>query len=133
MKTYKCNGKFYSKCRFGFPQPTKSDIMINDVVDCLAVQKNHQPRKRLYHLRRNADEVRVNDYNPALLQANEANVDVHYIGHLGSRLPYYITNYMTKHERSEHSVRRLRCLARCTVDSDILNCAVPESVRVRKR
>ena len=101
MKTYKCNGKFYSKCRFGFPRPTKSDIMINDVVDCLAVQKNNQPRKRLYHLRRNADEVRVNDYNPALLLANEANVDVQYIGHLGSRLPYYITDYMTKHERSE--------------------------------
>ena len=46
-------------------------------------------------------ELYINDYNPALLLANQANVDVQYIGHLGSRLPYYITDYMTKNERSE--------------------------------
>jgi len=33
--------------------------------------------------------------------ANQANVDIQYIAHLGSRLPYYITDYVTKHERSE--------------------------------
>lgn len=43
----------------------------------------------------------MNDYNPALLLANQANVDIQYIAHLGSRLPYYITDYVTKHERSE--------------------------------
>ena len=28
-------------------------------------------------------------------------MDVQYIGHMGSRLPYYITQYMTKREKSE--------------------------------
>ena len=60
-----------------------------------------QPRKRLYHLPRTAEESHINNYNPALLLANQANVDVQYIAHLGSRLPYYITDYVTKNERSE--------------------------------
>ena len=101
IKTYKRNGKFYKKCRFGFPRPTKSEIEINDVIDCPAVGKNNQPRKRVYHVVRKSEEIYVNDYNPALLLANQANVDVQYIGHAGSRLPYYISDYITKHERSE--------------------------------
>jgi len=100
-KTYKHNGKFFKKCRFGFPRPVRSNFQMNDVVDCLAVSKNKQPRKRLYHLPRSQDEQYINDYNAALLLANQANVDVQYIGHLGSRLPYYITDYMTKREKSE--------------------------------
>jgi len=101
IKTYKRNGRFYKKCRFGFPRPTKSEIQINDVIDCLAISKNRQPRKRVYHIVRQHDEQFINDYNPALLLANQANVDVQYIGHTGSRLPYYISDYITKHERSE--------------------------------
>ena len=33
--------------------------------------------------------------------ANQANVDVQYIAHMGSRLPYYITDYVTKNESCE--------------------------------
>ena len=65
------------------------------------MSKTKKSRKRLYHLTRSPDESFINDYNPALLLANQANVDVQYIGHVGSRLPYYITEYITKHERSE--------------------------------
>jgi len=101
QKSYKHNGKFFKKCRFGFPRPAKHNTELNDPVDCLAMSKSKQPRKRLYHLTRSSDESQINDYNPALLLANQANVDVQYIGHVGSRLPYYITEYMTKHERSE--------------------------------
>lgn len=101
QKSYKQNGQFFKKCRFGFPRPVKGKSELNDPLDCLAALKNKQPRKRLYHLQRTADEIKINDYNPALLLANQANIDVQYIGHLGSRLPYYITEYMTKHERSE--------------------------------
>jgi len=100
-KSYKRQGVFYKKCRFRFPRPARTEVEINDVIDCLAFSKNKQPRKRLYHLPRNKSEQYVNDYNPALLLANQANVDVQYIGHLGSRLPYYITDYIAKHERSE--------------------------------
>jgi len=101
QKSFKNNGKFFKKCRFGFPRPVKKETELSDPLDCLAVLKTKQPRKRLYHLHRTPDEVNINDYNPALLLANQANVDVQYIGHAGSRLPYYITEYMAKHERSE--------------------------------
>jgi len=100
-KSYKRQGSFYKKCRFGFPRPVRAEIEVSDVIDCMAISRNKQPRKRLYQLPRNDSEQYVNDYNPALLLANQANVDVQYIGHLGSRLPYYITDYITKHERSE--------------------------------
>ena len=101
QKSYKRNGRFCKKCRFGFPRTPKEETQIHNLIDCLAVAKNKQPRKRLYQLRRSSDEVKINDYNPALLLANQANVDIQYIGHLGSRLPYYITSYITKNERSE--------------------------------
>ena len=101
MKTYKRGFKYYEKCCFGFPRPTTPELILHDVIDCLAVSKSKQPRKRLYNLLRNKTEAFINDYNPALLLANQANVDVQYIGHLGSRLPYYITEYITKYERSE--------------------------------
>ena len=52
-------------------------------------------------MQRNEDELNINDYNAALLLASQSNVDIQYIGHIGSRLPYYITSYITKHERSE--------------------------------
>ena len=96
-----CVGKFYRKCRFGFPRKVTEDTELNDVIDCLAVNQTKQPSKRLYHLKRSQQESTINDYNSALLLANQANVDVQYIGHTGSRLPYYITDYMTKHERCE--------------------------------
>ena len=101
QKTYKHGGKFYRKCRFGFPRKVTEDTELNDVIDFLAVNQAKQPRKRLYHLKRSQQETTINDYNSALLLANQANVDVQYIGHTGSRLPYYITDYMTKHERCE--------------------------------
>ena len=102
-KTFKKGNRFFKKCRFGFPRPVRSQLELNDVIDCLAVNRDSKkrPRKRIYNLARAKDETYINDYNPALLLANQANVDVQYIGHLGSRLPYYITDYMTKHERAE--------------------------------
>ena len=100
-KIFKHKDKFFQKCRFGFPRPAEMETKINNVVDCLAVNRATQPRKRLYHLKRTDSETRINDYNAALLLANQANVDVQYIGHTGSRLPYYITDYMTKQERCE--------------------------------
>ena len=101
LKSYRRNGQFYRKCRFGFPRPLRATTELNDVIDCLAVNQMKQPRKRLYNVQRTEDETRINDYNPALLLASQSNVDVQYIGHTGSRLPYYITSYITKHERCE--------------------------------
>jgi len=58
-------------------QPEKKhNTELNDLVDCLAVSKTKQPWKRLYHLTRSPDASQINDYNMALLLANQANVDV---------------------------------------------------------
>jgi len=78
-KVYKQNNKFYKKCRFGFPRPSKTGLELNDVTDCLAVNTKKQPRKRLYYLARKTDESAINGYNRALLLANQANADVQYI------------------------------------------------------
>ena len=101
LESYRRNGQFYRKCRFGFPRALRATTELNDVIDCLAVNQTKQPRKRLYNLQRTEEETRINDYNPALLLASQSNVDVQYVGHTGSRLPYYITSYITKHERCE--------------------------------
>ena len=66
-KIYKHKDKFFQKCRFGFPRPAEMETKINDVVDCLAVNRVTQPRKPLYHLKRTDMETRINDYNPAVL------------------------------------------------------------------
>ena len=71
------------------------------MIECLAVNKTTQQQKRLYHLQRNKNEVTINDYNAALLLASQSKVDVQYIGHVVSRLSYYITSYITKHKLSE--------------------------------
>jgi len=101
QKTYKHNGKFYRKCRFGIPRPVREETELNDAIECMAAGYNKKARKRLYHLKRKESEQKINDYNAALLIANQANVDIQFIGHMGSRLPYYITDYITKHERVE--------------------------------
>ena len=63
--------------------------------------KPQKKRKRIYDIARTDKERYINDYNPSLLLANLSNVDVQCIGHIGSKLPYYITDYMTKGEKSE--------------------------------
>jgi len=57
MKSFKAKGKFYKKCRFGFPRPVKEEFHLNDIIDYVAVSKSKQPRKRIYHMRRGPEEV----------------------------------------------------------------------------
>jgi hypothetical protein len=58
-------------------------------------------RKRIYGIARTDKERYVNDYNTSLVSANMSNADVQYIGHIESKLPYYITDYMTKGAKAE--------------------------------
>ena len=99
-KSYLKNGIFFKKCSFGFPRPLKTNTQLNDAIDCLAVSKAKQPRKRLYHIKRSPDEQFINDYNPALLLANQANINVQYLGSFSSRVPEYVVDYIMKSERS---------------------------------
>ena len=97
-KLYKRNNHFYQKCLFGFCKASKHQLQFNDVIDCLAMTVRRRPESVLF----THGEMLINDCNAALLLANQANDDIQYIGHLGSRLLYYITDYLTKHEGSEY-------------------------------
>jgi len=37
----------HEKCRIGFPRQSKTELELNDVINCLAVNSKKQPRKRL--------------------------------------------------------------------------------------
>jgi len=71
-KVYKQNNKFYKKCRIGFPRPSKTELQLNDVIDCLAVNSKKQPRKRLHNLARKMDESDINDYTSTNTLASNA-------------------------------------------------------------
>uniref|UniRef100_A0A1X7TTM4 Helitron helicase-like domain-containing protein n=1 Tax=Amphimedon queenslandica TaxID=400682 RepID=A0A1X7TTM4_AMPQE len=88
-------GKTYvSRCRFDFPRPVRDSICINDVENSL------KSCNKIYYLKRNEKEVRVNDYNPLLLKLWRANMDLHYIAERSLSLTEYVTGYVTKAEKS---------------------------------
>ena len=67
-------GKTYvSRCRFDFPRPVRDSICINDIENSL------KSCNKIYYLKRDEKEVRVNDYNPLLLKLCHANMDLQYI------------------------------------------------------
>jgi len=104
-KSFKRNGQFYKKCWFGFLRPVKEQTEINDVIECLAVNKTTQQQKRFHQLQRNENEVAINDCSAALMLASQSNVDIQYIGHVGSKLPYCITSYI----KNMNAVCRMGC------------------------
>ena len=55
--------------------------------------------KRIYHLKRSEEEVRVNDYNPLLLLLWKANIDVSFTSECSLALADYVSGYVTKAER----------------------------------
>uniref|UniRef100_A0A1X7VG12 Helitron helicase-like domain-containing protein n=1 Tax=Amphimedon queenslandica TaxID=400682 RepID=A0A1X7VG12_AMPQE len=88
-------GKTYvSRCRFDFPRPVRDSICINDVENSL------KSCNKIYYLKQNEKEVRVNDYNPLLLKLWRANMDLQYIAERSLSLTEYVTAYVTKAEKS---------------------------------
>lgn len=57
-------------CRFGFPRP------INEVTECLGPDETLANNGRFSVLKRSADEIMVNNYNPTLLKLWKANMDI---------------------------------------------------------
>uniref|UniRef100_A0A1X7SQ91 Helitron helicase-like domain-containing protein n=1 Tax=Amphimedon queenslandica TaxID=400682 RepID=A0A1X7SQ91_AMPQE len=89
-------GKTYvSGCQFHFPRPVRDTICIN------AVENSLKSCNKIYHLKQNEKEVRVNDYNPLLLKLWRANMDLQYIAERSLSLTEYVTGYVTKAEKSQ--------------------------------
>uniref|UniRef100_A0A1X7V8N1 Helitron helicase-like domain-containing protein n=1 Tax=Amphimedon queenslandica TaxID=400682 RepID=A0A1X7V8N1_AMPQE len=75
---------YLSRCRFDFPRPVRDSICINDVENSL------KSCNKLYYLKRNEKEVRVNDNNPLLLTLWRANIDLQYIADRSLSLTEYV-------------------------------------------
>jgi ATP-dependent DNA helicase PIF1 len=102
MRTYKTDaGASRKRCRFGFPRAVKAHATLNDAFSSMRHRQKGKSSKRLYELKRTEAESRTNDYNPALLLALGANVDVQYIGESSWSLAKYVTSYITKAEKVE--------------------------------
>ena len=82
------------KCQFSFPRPECDAFHLHDPA------KAHARDRRLYDLPRTSDEIRVNDYNAALLLTWKANIDVSFVADAAHGLANYVAGYTTKGERS---------------------------------
>jgi len=82
-----------------------SHITVKLLVESLKFVHNIEP-KYLSNRRGHFQGVWLKDHRPTGQTTgqwgNQGNVDVQYTGHLGSWLPYYITDYISKHEHLEH-------------------------------
>lgn len=93
-------GKFLKVCRFGFSRPISSTFVMRNVATSIHGRRKLKLKSRLYDLHRTAEEIDINDYNPAIMMAWQGNMDIQFIGEKSSALSYYITKYTTKAEKS---------------------------------
>ncbi|CAH0382899.1 unnamed protein product [Bemisia tabaci] len=87
-------------CRFDFPRAITKEFILRDVPTAVAGRRNLCTRTRLYDLPRLEGEVRVNDYNAAILLVWTGNIDIQYIGETSAIIGKYISKYQTKAEKS---------------------------------
>ena len=85
---------FITRCRFSFPRQPCDVAQLNPVEECL------KSRNKIYQLCRTAVEAVVNDYNPTLLLAWKANMDIQFVAESSLALANYVTAYVTKPEKS---------------------------------
>uniref|UniRef100_A0A1X7UP52 Uncharacterized protein n=1 Tax=Amphimedon queenslandica TaxID=400682 RepID=A0A1X7UP52_AMPQE len=62
------------------------------------VQQSMKAEKRIYHLKRSEEEVRVIDYNPLLLLLWKVKIDVYFTSECSLALTDYVSGYVTKAE-----------------------------------
>ncbi|XP_044005441.1 uncharacterized protein LOC122850347 [Aphidius gifuensis] len=94
-------GKIIKRCRFGFPRPVTDTFVLRDPAIAIANHRQSRSKDKLYDLPRTEDEKNINDYNPAIVAVWEGNMDIQYVGEITSSIVFYITKYITKHERSK--------------------------------
>ena len=87
-------------CRFSFPRAVRTRPILHTVESSIASRKDKSYRKRLYELKRNEHEVRVNDYNPVILAMWRGNMDITFVSEKSTMLPRYIAKYQSKSPRS---------------------------------
>ena len=88
-------------CRYGFPRAVQDHPVLNGLEKTVKESAKGRGVAKLYGLRRTELERYVNDYNPAILLAWNANVDVQFVGESKLILNKYITGYITKGEHQQ--------------------------------
>ncbi|XP_078586291.1 uncharacterized protein LOC144868192 [Branchiostoma floridae x Branchiostoma japonicum] len=91
--TQTCQKKSHSQCRFNYPRPQRDLTTINntdttDIYNC---------KRRFYDLQRQNTEIYINAYNPTLLRAWAANLDVQLVSS-SHATAQYISTYVAKSE-----------------------------------
>ena len=79
-----------SLCRFNFPRPPSIETKIKPSINPIA-------SKSFYETRRKAEEAWVNPYNPTILQAWQANMDIQFVGSVFA-IALYVCSYVCKAE-----------------------------------
>lgn len=92
--------QFLTRCRAGFPRQVTTETTVLKLEESLKSRSSGKRVKKLYDLRRSAREQYINDYNPAILLAWKANMDIQYVGEKSGILNHYITSYQFKFENA---------------------------------
>ena len=103
LRTISTTTGYKKACRFGFPRKVTSKFILYDVIKAILGRISSGFNKRLYHLPRREEEIRINDYNPILLALWIGNMDIQFIGDATYSLVQYITKYLTKADKSHLS------------------------------
>lgn len=104
-----------SLCRFNFPRPPSMQTKIKPNINPIA-------SKSFYETRRKPEEAWVNPYNPAILQAWQANMDIQFVGSVFA-IALYVCSYVCKAEPA-----RLRQAV-----NDVINTLKNNSCGISKR
>ena len=107
---HRCNGYctrriqtktgFKSICRFSFPCLQRDSLQMHKTKTAIINRRKLKKHSRLYDLPRKANELFINDYNPAIQLVWEGNTDIQFIADSFQIIIDYITKYITKMEKS---------------------------------
>lgn len=92
-------------CRFGFPRQMTNTTKLN----LENRPYSHLPgmRGKLYNIQRSEHEIYINDYNPPILSATNANMDIQFVSDIHTSMIDYVTAYSSKGENKCSSGKRI--------------------------
>ena len=103
-------------CRFNFPTPPSAQTKIKP-------KSNPIASKSFYETKRNPEEAWVNPYNPTILQAWQANMDIQFVGSVFA-IALYVCSYVCKAE--------LARLKKAAINKLKTNCGLSERKQISK-
>jgi hypothetical protein len=94
LRHMRVKNKVISFCRFGYPRRATESFELHDVDKVVAERKLGVRREKMYSLPRTDAETRINDYNPWILSAWGANMDIQFIGEHSQKINLYLSGFV---------------------------------------